>query len=148
MAALVVTSALGAAGTQLTFTYTNQAGTGSRTSQTVNSATGTSRTSQLMNGSGPFVGLQSGDRGIRSVESYTIDAGATTGTVALILFKPIALFSYPPVLSYVPTEHELALAKATLPEVLNGSCLNLISLTAGNISTAAYVGYLDFVWGT
>lgn len=85
-----VTTALGTGAASITATYTNQAGTGSR-------STGT----QLMTPSaivqrmvpitiGLPTQLQSGDSGVRAVASTIMSATMTAGAVALNLFKPLA----------------------------------------------------------
>ena len=86
MLGISIYSTVGTTGTTLTATYTNQAGVGSRVTPTVAfGATGFRETSRLF-----MLPLQSGDTGVRSVESVTI-AGTTgtAGNFGVTLFKPL-----------------------------------------------------------
>ncbi len=77
-------SATGGAGTPTcTLTYTNQAGTGSRT------ATLTGLTAPVT-GTMEFFPLQAGDTGVRSIEGFQMSATRTSGTYHLVLFRLIA----------------------------------------------------------
>lgn len=91
MAAFEIYSNIGSTETTIFATYTNEAGTGSRTSE-LQSWGGLT----LNAGVGAFlpIALQSGDMGVRSVESVKL--AATTGTAGnfgITLFRPIALIS-------------------------------------------------------
>lgn len=84
MPMLVVTAAVTATTPTITITYTNQAGTGSRT------ATVVLPTSPALNSAfwcGPH--LQSGDTGIQNISNMTKSAG-TAGTIKLYGFMPIS----------------------------------------------------------
>lgn len=96
--AFIVAQGAGSTTGTYTMSYTNQAGVSGRT------ATGAALTPTasafLLTGSGgaanrhaPFVALQAGDTGIRSVEQFTwtVPPG---GISALVLCKPIAQFNY------------------------------------------------------
>ena len=86
MLGISIYSLIGTTGTTLTATYTNQAGIGSRVTPTVAfGATGFREVNRLL-----MLPLQSGDTGVRSVESVTI-AGTTgaAGNFGVTLFKPL-----------------------------------------------------------
>lgn len=85
MAALEVSAATGAGTPTLTLTYTNSAGTGSRTATNINATVASSAI-----GATYFFGLQAGDVGIRSIQTYTQSATWTSGTVNLSMFRLIA----------------------------------------------------------
>lgn len=87
-AAIIVHSQIGTTGTTVTASYTNQGGTGSRTSPAVViGGTGFREAGILIR-----LPLQAGDTGIRSVESINIVATTgTAGNIGIVLFKPLAL---------------------------------------------------------
>lgn len=92
---IAVTVAGRTGGQSFYFTYTNSDGVSGRISQTVQqnaiSAIGTITTSSLstlLQSGNPFIGLQSGDTGVRSIESVTM-LGVDVGLFSLILVKPI-----------------------------------------------------------
>jgi len=88
--AAVEWSAAGGAGTpNLTLAYTNQAGTGSRaTPNLVAQATPQIGTFEIFS-------LQSGDTGIRSIQTYTASATRTSGTFHLVMFRVLAELVFP-----------------------------------------------------
>lgn len=96
--AFIVAQGAGSTTGTYTMSYTNQAGESGRTA--TGSALTPTASAFLLTGSGgaanrfaPFIGLQSGDTGIRSVEQFTwtVQPG---GISALVLCKPLAQFNY------------------------------------------------------
>jgi hypothetical protein len=92
-AGLFVTTATtnAAANTGLTISYTNSAGTAGRTSRAPVGAAGFQFPATAVAGSLFIFPLQSGDTGVRSVESITLATSFATGAVSLVLFKPLAV---------------------------------------------------------
>lgn len=83
-AAIEIYAGVGTQGTLVTVTYTNQAGTGSRTGS-VNWATTTPAARMFF-----IIPLQVGDTGVRSVESVQLSvATVTAGDFGIVLFKPL-----------------------------------------------------------
>jgi hypothetical protein len=84
-----VTTALGATASNLTVTYTNSGGTGSRSSGA--QAMTTSAIVQRMQpvASGIVCPLQSGDSGVQSVQSVILSTAMGAGVVALNLYRPL-----------------------------------------------------------
>ena len=82
---LEVSGATGAGTPTLTFSYTNQAGTASRTATNVIPTVASSI-------AGTFypIGLQAGDTGVRSIQTYTQSATWTSGTVHLVAYRHLA----------------------------------------------------------
>ena len=80
-------------GTQFSFTYTNSAGVAGRTTATVTANTQTvagtliNTSAATAAGRGPFMPLQAGDTGVRSIEQVTI-TGSDIGLCAAVLVKP------------------------------------------------------------
>jgi hypothetical protein len=128
------------------FTYTNQDGVSGRTSQTVvqNTATAigtivTSATATLNSG-GPFIGLQNGDTGVRSIESVTM-LGADVGLFTLVLVKP--LFTTQLLEQTAPTEESLFVEKGSIPSVSDDAYLNLIAMPNGSLSGVSLFGMIQ-----
>ena len=69
----------------VTCTYTNQAGTGSRVTPTLEVGNGTTLPSILFR-----LPLQAGDTGVQSVEDVTITTGST-GTFAIVIARPLLM---------------------------------------------------------
>lgn len=146
MGVVTVAAALGAASPALTFTYTNQAGTGSRVA-TAHTSPGNSAplsTCFLTDGS-PFIRLASGDTGIRSVQSYTIGSG-TTGSASLLLCKPleeIPLFAI-----NTGSMLDYYFQSPSLPKIEDGACLGYLVQVGGALVAGGIIqGSATAVWG-
>lgn len=82
-----VYDAIGSTSTTFTVSYTNEAGTAGRTSV---ASQGTLTTTSSPNSMYP-IPLQAGDRGIRSIESFTLAASTgTAGNIGVTIAKPLA----------------------------------------------------------
>lgn len=85
-----ISSAAGAAAPTITVSYTNEANTSGRTGTnwfaTANSP-----------GAGSFfpIGLQAGDKGVRSVQSVTLSASWVSGTMNLVAYRELARLELP-----------------------------------------------------
>jgi hypothetical protein len=139
-------------GTLPTFTvnYTNSDGVAGRTSvvQTVNAATanGSIITSAVGSAisSGPFIGLQSGDKGVRSVESVTFPSLTDVGLFSLVLVKPLltsALLEQTAPSEVVPIAHQ-----SQIPRIYDDAMLSLIVLPNGSLSGVAFHGEIETTW--
>lgn len=86
-----ITTALGATPSNLTVnSYTNQAGTAARSTSAI-AMTPSGIVQRLEPAAlGPFMELQSGDYGVRSVETLAFSAAMGAGVVALNLYFPLA----------------------------------------------------------
>jgi len=91
-----VSNVFGGARTIFYFTYTNQDGTGSRTTPQILTRPLAVVGSSILQTSGTFIPLQDSDTGVRSIESITMvsASGPTTGRFCAALVKPIAFLSY------------------------------------------------------
>jgi hypothetical protein len=127
MLAIEINTAIGGTATTVTVSYTNQAGTAGRTSPAV-----------VIGGSGNngqarfiLVPLQSGDTGVRSVQSTT----GTAGAFGVVLFKPLLAF----VVEGAGRQVELNLIDGGMlggmPEVLDGACLTWCANVNGSSTT-------------
>jgi hypothetical protein len=91
---------------------------------------------------GPVAPLAVGDYGVRQVNSYAINTGATGGVGCMILHRPVCTF--PIAGANIPTERDFTTGPIRLPRIFDGACLGLFmqiggALTAGNIITGELV---------
>lgn len=157
----VAQAAASAVGT-FTIKYTNSDGVANRTSaSTFTKATAgggvlVSSSTNAVSGSQMLVGLQAGDKGVRSVESVTFTV-AGGGLMAIVLVKPLfhyiatqecrrtttgSLDSYG-----AATYYETVLSRVPV-EILNGAVLGNVSLgNAGSLASSILIGTLQTVWG-
>lgn len=153
-------SASSAVGT-FTVNYTNQAGVSGRTSQTTytkiigGGGTIVSSSNNGVTGSHPFIGLQTGDSGVRSVESVTFSA-AGGGLMAIVLVKPLFHFystqecrrtTTGNLESYGAASQFESITQVPTREVKSGAVLGVIGLgNAGSLASSVLVGTLETVW--
>lgn len=148
---VIAVSVAGRTGGQtFSFSYTNSEGISGRTSQTVQqntaAAIGTIVTSEgatNLCGGNPFIGLQSGDTGVRSIESVTMN-GADVGLFTLILVKPLAQTTIKEITA--PYEKDFFLFGAGVPEIKDDAYLNFLCLPQGTLAATALIGDLKVVW--
>lgn len=147
---------------QFTMTYTNQAGTPGRVSQntfTISSLSGGGQIASTgASGAGfhPFVALQLGDTGVRSIESVTFSAPGG-GLMALVIVKPIlrhvvtqecrrttsTVFD-----SFGAADEILSIIhNQQMNQVMDGAILNVMAQGfAGSLASSQFVGLLETVW--
>ena len=140
-------------GQPFTVTYTNQDGVAGRVTQAVTMST------QFVNGTilhsaqsgataannGPFLPLQNGDSGVRSVQSVTIGGVGDVGLFSLVLVKPLASISLVGIDAV--TEVDYLTDMASLPVIEDDAYLNLLALPNGTLSGAPLHGILETTWG-
>jgi hypothetical protein len=82
---LEVTTATGSGTPTLTMSYTNQDGTSGRTGTNIVATAASSAV-------GAFypIGLDAGDRGVRSIQTFTLSATWTSGAASLVAYREIA----------------------------------------------------------
>jgi hypothetical protein len=148
---VVVAAGAGGAGINFQCSYTNSAGVAGRTTSSVSlctqTVTGTiaSGASATATNNGPFLPLQSGDSGVRSIQSVTFTAATDVGLITLALVKPIAQFSIRGI--DAPVEVEYFKDAAGLPEIKDDAYLNFICHPGGTLSGAPIHGLIETVWG-
>lgn len=131
------------------FTYTNSAGVAGRTSKTFRcntqtvSGTVVNSSAATVNGSGPFVPLQEGDTGVRSIQSVTVN-GDDIGLFALVLMKPLATLSIYDITA--PTEVDLFIDRQIHPVIKDNAFLGTIVLPFGTIASSYCMGELHTYW--
>jgi len=136
-------------GVSISFGYTNTNNTPGRTSGTVvfNSQVvpGTIKNSSqaVATGRGPFIPLQAGDIGLKTIDSVTV-VGADIGLFALVMVKPLLTTMIYDITG--PVETDLIIDKNTLPIIEDDAFLGLISLPSGTLASSAIVGELHTYW--
>lgn len=131
-------------------TYTNQSGVAGRVTETViqNTATaiGTIVTSATAtNGAaGPFIPLQFGDTGVRSIESVQMISGTDVGLFTLVLVKPLMQTQIRGI--DAPVETDPLLMKNNSPIIMDDAYLNFICLPNGSLSAVSIHGDIQTVW--
>jgi hypothetical protein len=118
-AAIEVYSQLGGTSVTATISYTNQDGTASR------SGTCTIPTTALAGEFIPF-DLQSGDTGVRSIQTLTLSASTgTAGDFGVTLYYELATMASN---ANFYEERDMVLQLSNMPELKSGSCLALVAL--------------------
>lgn len=151
--AFVTPSTVMGAGTpNISLGYTNSAGTGSRaTPTTLPIGNTTAPVTQIVysgtgNGKfGPFMPLQAGDAGIRSVQTFNLSATYTSGVLNLVLCKP--LITLPITTLGVTAERDLVNQFMSMPKVYDEACLAWLMLAGAATPVATPLsGHLEFGW--
>lgn len=147
---MMAVSVAGRTGGQSFFvTYTNQDGVAGRVTQTVIqnsvSVNGSIVTSDraIANARGPFIPLQTGDTGVRSVQEVTM-LGADVGLFALVLVKPIADLQIRGV--DAPVEVDFLKDFSSVPQVADDAYLNWICCPSASLSGVALHGDITTAW--
>lgn len=109
-----VLATMGAGTATPTLSYTNQAGTASRTTSGM---TPTYAASSII-GSCYFFNLQAGDTGIRSVQSLTLSVSMSSGTARICIGRLVATIPCVANVGFVYDAYALG-----LPQVYNDACL-------------------------
>jgi len=150
--AIIVSIATRSGGQSFTISYTNSQGVSGRTSNVMYQSSASFSSGAIINstaGGGslnqsqqPFVSLQNGDTGIRSIESVTMN-GSDTGLFSIILVKPIAqicLGSFS-----APTEKNFLMNFASMPIIKDDAFLGFIGLSSNSSAPTMY-GDLSVIW--
>lgn len=133
-------------------TYTNQNGDTGRTSPLVTTNTAALAATIVNSGTaagnaGPFIPLQAGDYGIRSVESITFTS-PNGGILALVLVKPLFEIGIEEVTATFVTPSQLENFSDCLTgiDIEDGAYLNFICLPNGSLASAVLTGMLITTW--
>lgn len=95
---------------------------------------------------GPFLPLAAGDTGISSIQSISLSATMTSGSLVVILAKPI--FTLPLTTVGVASERDLVNQLPSMPRIFDGANLQwLMYAGAATPINTAYYGSLDVAWG-
>lgn len=96
------------------------------------------------NSRAPFMALQEGDTGVRTVDSVLFEGTGDIGLISIALVKPIAD-------SYIrgidaPHERDFSVDMGSLPIIADDAYINLLSLPAGTLAGAPIMGYIKTLW--
>ena len=137
-------------GASFYFTYTNSDGVSGRVSKTVvqNSAAalGAIQASVGVNvdsAANPFIGLQNGDTGVRSIDSVVM-LTADVGLMTLILVKPIGSTVIRGI--DATNEKDYFLESGTLPRIYDDAYLSFICQPQNTLATSALMGDIKVIW--
>lgn len=133
-------------------TYTNSDGVAGRvtplhTMNTAISVNGTILTTQQTGEgrNGAFMTLQTGDKGVRSIEAVQCTAGTDVGLFTLVLVKPLGELTVREITA--PTEKDFFLdAGGKVPEVEDDAYINFITCQMGTLSATPLFGDATFLW--
>jgi hypothetical protein len=147
---IAVTVAGRTGGQSFYFNYTNSDGVAGRISQTVQqnaiSAIGTITTSSrstLLQSGNPFIGLQAGDSGVRSIESVTM-LGVDVGLFSLILVKPLARTQIRE--QTAPVEKDYLIETSDIPEIKDDAYLSWLTCPNGSLNAVTLFGDLQVIY--
>lgn len=151
MMAVSVAAATGL-GAQFTVNYTNSDGVAGRTSRLVTVSAATANGSIIschhnlatVIGNGPFIGLQDGDKGVRSIESVTFPGVLDVGLIAIALVKPLLTGTLCE--QTAPSETECIVHNSVLPKIYDDAYLNFIVCPNASLSTRPFAGEIETVW--
>lgn len=130
--------------------YTNSDGLSGRQTPCISCNTqvvnGTIITSSPATGfsAGPFLPLQPGDSGVRSIDSVTFLTG-DVGLISFVLVNPVENSSIRTI--DAPSERVPFTDFADLPIIEDDAYLNLICCPQGNLAGAPFHGILTTTWG-
>ncbi len=146
---MAVTTNAGTGGQQFFFNYTNSDGVSGRISKTVTQNTATAIGTVMGsnratgNASNPFIGLQDGDSGVRSIESVTM-LGVDTGLFALVLVKPLVQTCFREIT--VPYEKDFMIPTGDMPRIYDDAFLSFVGLPLGTLAATVLRGDLKVIW--
>ena len=143
---------MGAATPNISIGYTNSANTAGRATPATLPIGNTAAavTSVVYSGTGagkfgPFIPLQAGDAGIKSVQSISLSASYVSGVLNLVLCRP--LLTLPITTLGVTAERDLINQLNSGPLVYDGACLAWLMLAGAATPVASPLsGHLEFGW--
>lgn len=149
--AFVVAQGSFTGGARFRINYTNEKGVPGRVSRWVTSNNTAQVASVISSGlnvatstTGPFIPLEQGDQGIRSVESFQFES-ANGGIFALVLCVPIATTSIREI--NAPVEKDFFKDTGmSAPRIYDGAYLNFIILPTASIQAAIIMGTVETIW--
>ena len=149
---VMVVSVASSTGLQPTFSmsYTNSDGVAERTSATVTLSTSTINGGIMTNDQTaaitqlPFMPLQSGDKGVRSIESVTFLSGTDVGLLAFVIVKPLITSTL--IEQTAPCEVVCLSHQSSLPIIYDDAFLSLLVCPQGSLSGVTLLGEIQTIW--
>ena len=147
--AIAVSVAARAGGQSFSITYTNSDGVAGRVSQSV-VENGSAVIGSLVNtapatlmASSPFIPLQAGDIGIRSIQSVTMQ-GIDVGLFSIILVKPLETTQIKDITA--PVERNYLIDTAQLTRIYDDAFIGVLGLPQGSLNGAQILGDITTIW--
>lgn len=131
---LEVSAATGVGTPTLTMAYTNSGGTASRSTTNVDATVASSAAGTFYR-----LGLQAGDVGVQSVQSLTLSATWTSGTINLVAYRIIAALE----LCSDQTSGAIDLLTSGMPQIYNGSVPFLIFVPSTTTTNSLWGTYTE-----
>lgn len=144
---------VGATPHNVSMTYTNQAGTGSRQMPVTVACTASAIQGHITHAgiaaSNYFpLPLAATDSGVRSIQSIRLSAGSGTAATYyhMILYKELAMLPVPAAQIYY--ERDMVNMMPSLPRVVDGAVLGLIYVAgAATAASTTFIGHVETAWG-
>lgn len=135
--AILCTAAVGlaAVASNATVTYTNSDGTGSRTA-TLSAIVGSQAPATPVIGTLIWFNLQAGDKGVRSIQSFTLNTLWVSGSISLMITRDIATIG-----TTIPNVNAQKIIGTPGIRLYNGTCLLHCNLASATTATF-YAGEL------
>jgi hypothetical protein len=92
----------------------------------------------------PFLGLQDGDTGVRSIESVTFVTGTDVGLLSFVLVKP--LMTGVILEQTAPSEKVCQPHDGGMPQIYDDAFLGLLCCPNGSLSGVAFHGEIETIW--
>lgn len=121
-----ISAATGAGTPTITCSYTNQAGTAGRSATNVIATVASSAI-----GATYFIGLQAGDSGVRSLQSVTLSATWTSGTMNMVAYRVLAALEL--TAAFVP--NAIDALTSGMPQMFNGTVPWLVFIPSTTTAT-------------
>jgi hypothetical protein len=137
MLGLEISAAVGAGTPTITIGYTNSAGTDTRTGTEIDTTIASS-----IAGTFYRIGLQAGDLGVRSVQSLTLSATWTSGTMNLVAYRVLAALEIP----FANVPNAIDALTAGFPRMYDGSVPFLIWIPSAT-TTIPMIGSMTVAQG-
>lgn len=149
---IVAVGTMGAGTPSITISYTNQAGVAGRTMPVTVASVSASVQSHIIHSDPsankyfPFLPLAAGDTGIRSIQSVQLSATMTSGSLAIVLCRPLAFL--PLATAGIAAERNLMTQVPSMPRIYDGANINMLFTTANATATATpFFGFIETAWG-
>jgi hypothetical protein len=140
---IAISEATRTGGQSFTVNYTNSSGTTNRNTPNI-LETGLAVTGSLISSAqtstyaaGPFLPLQAGDTGVRSVQSVTMN-GPDVGLFAIVLVKPLAQFNIRGI--DAPVEVDYLKDFPVIPQITDDAFLSFLCCPQGSLSGVLILG--------
>lgn len=149
---LVARTTMGAATPTIQMSYTNQDGVAGKTIPVTVTGVSAAVAGHIVNSDptanhyGAFLPLAAGDSGIRSIQSINLSTSYVSGSLALVLCRPLT--SLPITVLGVQSERNLLNQLPSMPQIVDGANLNFLLFTGvAYAAGGTLTGYIECAHG-